>query len=210
MAQDLRRRLGSRRLRWLLPAASTVFVKIPTVFAFRVDHCSLLRPRRPYPAPPGASPTRPPAVLPPFASSSALRAAARARGGPDPALANDADPTPPPTTTPPPTRGRRERTNKYQDFSKVNGRVDPLEALIAESGRKNEALIAERTSSAALAKSSRGGLESSTTIAPLPKVQFPNTKGIDVSRKRAESVRKVLPCAPFFLLQYRRSLTLVR
>jgi 16S rRNA processing protein RimM len=66
---------------------------------------------------------------------------------------------------------RRERKNKYKNFSKVEQK-DPLEVLIAESGRKNQEIVAELSQAV---KKSRPEPE----IAPLPKVEFPDTKGID-------------------------------
>jgi hypothetical protein len=66
---------------------------------------------------------------------------------------------------------RKQRRNKYKDFSKVTDR-DPLDVLISESKRKNDEFIAEVTSS----------VRSVTNdLLAVPYVQYPDVKWIDVS-----------------------------
>lgn len=68
---------------------------------------------------------------------------------------------------------RKQRRNKYKDFSKVSDH-DPLEVLISEAKQKNDQIIAEVFSSVR-----------STLVTPdisdIPYVQYPDIKGIDVS-----------------------------
>jgi hypothetical protein len=70
---------------------------------------------------------------------------------------------------------RRQRRNKYQDFSKVSDH-DPLEVLISESKRKNDEIITEV---AASARSIRNSV--ATEVSAIQYVQYPDVKGIDVS-----------------------------
>ena len=88
-------------------------------------------------------------------------------------LRDDQDSAPTDADVPARTQ-RRERKNKYKNFSKVSDQIDPQEALIAESGRKNQEILAEISQAV---KKSRPEPE----ILPLPKVEFPDTKDIDVS-----------------------------
>lgn len=77
-----------------------------------------------------------------------------------------------------PLMSRRERKNKYTKFSKVQQK-DPLEILIAESGRKNQEIVAEQSQYLMTKTIPEPEVE------PLPRVEFPDTKGIDVSDKKA-------------------------
>jgi hypothetical protein len=71
---------------------------------------------------------------------------------------------------------RRERKNKYEKFSKVSlSPQDPLEELIADAEKKNRELLEEK--SRYEAENTRPQPE----IAPLPTLEFPDTKVIDVS-----------------------------
>lgn len=65
---------------------------------------------------------------------------------------------------------RKKKKNKYQEFSKVNQDTDPLEELIAESEKKNEALRTQPPSPQQVA--------SLALEAPPPR-QFPDTATID-------------------------------
>jgi hypothetical protein len=68
---------------------------------------------------------------------------------------------------------RKRKKNKYQEFSKVQDNLlDPLESLIAESEKKQQILTEESRASKA---------PPSVEIAPLPKIEFPDNKEIDVS-----------------------------
>jgi hypothetical protein len=79
-----------------------------------------------------------------------------------------------PTNISSPINTPKRRTNKYKNFSKVNEESDPLDALIAESQRKSqEIVIAARTPVQWIGPSPE--------ISTIPKVVFPDVKGIDVS-----------------------------
>jgi hypothetical protein len=68
---------------------------------------------------------------------------------------------------------RKKKKNKYQEFSKVQDKLlDPLESLIAESEKKQQIL----TEQSKTWKAARP-----VEIAPLPKIEFPDNKDIDVS-----------------------------
>jgi hypothetical protein len=74
------------------------------------------------------------------------------------------------------TRQRKQRRNKYKDFSKVDELLDPQDKLIAESEKKNQDILIET-------KHARQKPRPETQIAPLPTVEYPDTKSIDVSEK---------------------------
>jgi hypothetical protein len=74
------------------------------------------------------------------------------------------------------TRQRKQRKNKYKDFSKVDELLDPQDKLIAESEKKNQDILIET-------KHARQKPRPETQIAPLPTVEYPDTKSIDVSEK---------------------------
>lgn len=71
----------------------------------------------------------------------------------------------------PPERKKKKNKNKYAEFSKVKQDTDPLQELIAESERKNEALRAQQASPQN--HHPRAPIE-----APPPR-EFPNTANID-------------------------------
>lgn len=73
---------------------------------------------------------------------------------------------------------RREKKNKYKQFSKISSRRDPLEELIADCEKKNQELKAEKKR-VEEKKIHQSKLE--PKIAPLPSLEFPDTKAIDVS-----------------------------
>ena len=80
---------------------------------------------------------------------------------------------------------RRTKRNKYDNFSKVE-QIDPLEALLQESERKNGEFLAEQQKKASRKteihlKNKARPSQPITEIAPLPQVEFPDTKDIDVS-----------------------------
>jgi hypothetical protein len=74
------------------------------------------------------------------------------------------------------TRQRKQRKNKYKNFSKVDELLDPQDKLIAESEKKNQDILTET-------KQARQKPRPETQIAPLPTVEYPDTKSIDVSEK---------------------------
>jgi hypothetical protein len=72
-----------------------------------------------------------------------------------------------------PESPRRQRRNKYKDFSKVSDH-DPLEVLISESKRKNDEIGAKVSSSV------RRNHEK-PEVSATPAIEYPDVKGIDVS-----------------------------
>ena len=72
---------------------------------------------------------------------------------------------------------RKRRKNKYENFSRVNVDIDPLETLIEESKRKNQDLLNDKDSSQRTPKTD----VSAVTIPSLPNKVFPDVKSIDVS-----------------------------
>jgi hypothetical protein len=71
---------------------------------------------------------------------------------------------------------RKKRRNKYENFSRVNMSIDPLEALIEESKRKNHDLLIDNESS-----KRRPHNDGSVEIPSTPSKLFPDVKSIDVS-----------------------------
>jgi len=92
---------------------------------------------------------------------------------------------------------RRTKRNKYDNFSKVE-RMDPLEALLRESERKNGEFLAEQQKKASRRTEihQKSKLRPSqpiiTEIAPLPQVEFPDTKDIDVSLFNEKTTTKTV------------------
>jgi hypothetical protein len=82
------------------------------------------------------------------------------------------------------TRQRKQRRNKYRSFSKVDELLDPQDKLIAESQTKNQDILTET-------KQARQKPRAETQIAPLPTVEYPDTKTIDVSEKNIVAFAEV-------------------
>ena len=72
-----------------------------------------------------------------------------------------------------PERSRKQKRNKYQDFSKISDQ-DPLDLLISESKRKNDEMNSE------VASPSRKNIKAREALAT-SSVVYPDVKGIDVS-----------------------------
>lgn len=78
---------------------------------------------------------------------------------------------------------RKQRRNKYNDFSKVSDH-DPLDVLISESKRKNDEIIADVPSSVRSISTSTP----TEVVPPIPYAQYPDVKGIDVSFEHFSSI----------------------
>mmetsp|Transcript_7213 Transcript_7213/g.9370 ORF Transcript_7213/g.9370 Transcript_7213/m.9370 type:complete len:357 (+) Transcript_7213:124-1194(+) len=68
---------------------------------------------------------------------------------------------------------RKEKKNKYKNFSKVTENTDPFEQLLAESNQKLSQLEQERE------EKKKRAQPQVKNLPPLPKISFPDNKGID-------------------------------
>ena len=74
---------------------------------------------------------------------------------------------------------RKKRRNKYENFSRVNIDIDPLETLIEESKRMNQDLLIDKNNESSSTR--RLNMDVSMEITSTPTKMFPDVKGIDVS-----------------------------